>query len=104
MDIYLLICAALVFAAILLTPVSARVGAPLLLLFLAIIPVISPGPMTESFFNIVFVIVIVSLLLQGWTIPVVARWLGLAADGPQEEVAAAVEEKRGGYYSCSSVI
>lgn len=44
-------------------------------IFLAIIPVISPGPTTESFFNVVFVIVIVSLLLQGWTIPLVARWL-----------------------------
>jgi cell volume regulation protein A len=48
-------------------------------IFLAIIPVISPGPVTVSFFNMVFVIVICSLVLQGWTIPVVARWLGLAA-------------------------
>lgn len=47
-------------------------------IFLAIIPVISPGPTTEAFFNIVFVIVITSLLLQGWTIPLVARWLGVA--------------------------
>lgn len=47
-------------------------------IFLAIIPVISPGPTTESFFNVVFVIVIASLLLQGWTIPLVARWLGVA--------------------------
>ena len=47
-------------------------------IFLAIIPVISPGPTTESFFNVVFVIVIASLLLQGWTIAPVARWLGIA--------------------------
>jgi cell volume regulation protein A len=47
-------------------------------IFLAIIPVISPGPTTESFFNVVFVVVIASLLLQGWTIPLVARWLGIA--------------------------
>ena len=47
-------------------------------IFLAIIPVISPGPVTVGFFNVVFVIVIASLLLQGWTIPVVARWLRVA--------------------------
>ncbi len=52
-------------------------------IFLAIIPVISPGPVTVDFFNIVFVVVIISLVLQGWTIPVVARWLGLAADGEE---------------------
>jgi len=44
-------------------------------IFLAIIPVISPGPVTVTFFNIVVVIVIASLILQGWTIPLVARWL-----------------------------
>ncbi|MDJ0871010.1 MAG: hypothetical protein QNJ87_04525 [Gammaproteobacteria bacterium] len=53
-------------------------------IFLAIIPVISPGPVTLSFFNTVFVIVIVSLVLQGWTIPVVARWLDLAAEEEPE--------------------
>ena len=47
-------------------------------IFLSIIPVISPGPTTESFFNVVFVIVIASLVLQGWTIPVVAHWLGVS--------------------------
>ena len=47
-------------------------------IFLAIIPVINPGPTNESFFNIVFVIVIASVLLQGWTIPLVARWLGVS--------------------------
>lgn len=49
-------------------------------IFLAIIPVISPGPMSVGFFNIVFVIVIASLVLQGWTIPAVARWLGVSGD------------------------
>lgn len=48
-------------------------------IFLAIIPVISPGPMTVTFFNIVFVIVIVSLMLQGWTIPWSARRLKVEA-------------------------
>jgi potassium/hydrogen antiporter len=51
-------------------------------IFLAIIPVISPGPITVSFFNIVFVIVVVSLVLQGWTLSAAARWLGVAAAGP----------------------
>jgi cell volume regulation protein A len=30
---------------------------------------------TVAFFNVVVVIVIASLVLQGWTIPLVARWL-----------------------------
>lgn len=46
-------------------------------IFLAILPVITPGPITVEFFNVVFVVVVASLLLQGSTIPVVARWLGL---------------------------
>lgn len=44
-------------------------------IFLAIIPVISPGSVSVSFFNIVFIIVVASLVLQGWTIPSSARWL-----------------------------
>jgi cell volume regulation protein A len=44
-------------------------------IFLAIIPVISPGPVTVTFFNVVVVIVIASLVLQGWTIPWAARRL-----------------------------
>lgn len=54
-------------------------------IFLSIIPVISPGPTTESFFNIVFVIVIASLVLQGWTIPVVAHWLGVSEDNSRQD-------------------
>ena len=49
-------------------------------IFLAIIPVISPGPVTVQFFNIVFVVVIASLVLQGWTIAVMARWLRVTDD------------------------
>ncbi len=49
-------------------------------IFLAIIPVISPGPLSSGFFDVVFVVVIVSLILQGWTISLVARWLGLIAE------------------------
>lgn len=46
-------------------------------IFLAIIPVVSPGPLTVTFFNIVFVIVMVSLILQGWTIARAAKRLGV---------------------------
>jgi potassium/hydrogen antiporter len=56
-------------------------------IFLAIIPVISPGPITVSFFNVVFVIVVVSLVLQGWTISAVAHWLGVAAGAPRSQAA-----------------
>ena len=50
-------------------------------IFLAIIPVISPGPVTVTFFNVVVVIVIASLLLQGWTIPWAARRLKVEGHG-----------------------
>jgi len=48
-------------------------------IFLAIIPVISPGPVTVSFFNEVFVVVIASLVLQGWTISLAAKALKVEA-------------------------
>ncbi len=44
-------------------------------IFLAIIPVISPGPITVNFFNEIFIVVIASLVLQGWTIPLAAKLL-----------------------------
>jgi cell volume regulation protein A len=53
-------------------------------IFLAIIPVITPGPVNTSFFNVVFIIVVTSLVLQGWTIAASARWLGLTADAPRD--------------------
>ncbi len=49
-------------------------------IFLAIVPVITPGPVTVEFFNIVFVVVVTSLLLQGSTISLVARLLGLDSE------------------------
>jgi cell volume regulation protein A len=48
-------------------------------IFLAIIPVLSPGPVNVTFFNVVFMVVIASLVLQGWTIPWLAKYLGLEA-------------------------
>jgi len=53
-------------------------------IFLAIIPVISPGPVTAEFFDIVFVVVIASLVLQGWTIAPMARWLGVTGKDDEE--------------------
>lgn len=51
-------------------------------IFLAIVPVITRGPVTVEFFNIVFVVVVTSLLLQGSTISPVARLLKLTAVPP----------------------
>ena len=48
-------------------------------IFLAIIPVISPGPIAVDFFNEVFIVVIASLVLQGWTIPAAAKLLKVEA-------------------------
>jgi cell volume regulation protein A len=48
-------------------------------IFLAIIPVISPGPVTVEFFNTVFIVVIASLVLQRWTVPWLAKRLELEA-------------------------
>ena len=48
-------------------------------IFLAIIPVISPGPVTVGFFNVVFIVVIASLTLQGWTLTFAARHLKVEA-------------------------
>ncbi|MFC3052885.1 potassium/proton antiporter [Kordiimonas pumila] len=54
-------------------------------IFLAIIPVISPGPLTPQFFNIVFIIVVASLVLQGWTVSGAAHIFGVTEkDTPKE--------------------
>lgn len=44
----------------------------------AILPLAADVPGARTIFNIVFVITIVSLLFQGTSLPVVAKWLGLA--------------------------
>ncbi|RFB04974.1 potassium/proton antiporter [Parvularcula marina] len=46
-------------------------------IYLAILPVITPGPVDTIFFNTVFVIVVASLLMQGWSVTLSARLLGL---------------------------
>lgn len=57
-------------------------------IFLATIPVVAGLPDAATYYNIAFVVVITSLLLQGWTIMPVARWLGLlvpaAPDGGEQ--------------------
>ena len=47
-------------------------------IFLAAIPTLSGVPRADVYFNIAFVVVLVSLLVQGWSIAPAARWLGLA--------------------------
>ena len=44
----------------------------------AILPLAADVPGARTVFNIVFVITIVSLLYQGTSLPIVAKWLGLA--------------------------
>ena len=53
-------------------------------IFLAILPVITPGPVTVDFFNIVFIVVVISLVVQGWSIAASARWLGVDRPDPNE--------------------
>ncbi|MDQ4144389.1 MAG: potassium/proton antiporter [Actinomycetota bacterium] len=49
---------------------------------LATFPLVEGLPQSELIFNVVFFIVLTSVLVQGTTIPVVARWLGV--DAPLE--------------------
>ncbi|HPF46240.1 MAG: potassium/proton antiporter [Alphaproteobacteria bacterium] len=54
--------------------VGLRGAVPILL---AMYPVIAPGPVSTDFFNIVFVVVTTSLILQSWTIEPLGKILGL---------------------------
>ncbi|MGQ0675842.1 MAG: potassium/proton antiporter [Rhodospirillales bacterium] len=47
-------------------------------IFLALIPLLANLDPERLYFKIAFVVVLVSLAAQGWTMPVVARWLGVA--------------------------
>ncbi len=47
-------------------------------IFLALFPLLAGLDISRTYFNIAFVVVLVSLILQGWTIPWVARLLGVA--------------------------
>jgi cell volume regulation protein A len=46
-------------------------------IILATFPLLAKTPDATVLFNIVFFIVLTSALLQGWTIPFIARWLGV---------------------------
>jgi len=47
-------------------------------IFLGTVPVLAGLAQAELYFNVAFVIVVTSLLLQGWTLTNAARWLNLA--------------------------
>lgn len=44
-------------------------------ILLAILPLLEELPNSQMFFNVVFMMVLVSLLVQGWTVAPMARWL-----------------------------
>ncbi|MFP4161797.1 MAG: potassium/proton antiporter, partial [Ectothiorhodospira sp.] len=46
-------------------------------IILALFPLLAGIPQSETLFNIVFFLVLISLLVQGWSITPLARWLGL---------------------------
>lgn len=55
-------------------------------IFLATIPTLAGLPNAEIFFNVAFVVVVVSLVVQGWTIGFAARRNGVALRDPAPEV------------------
>jgi cell volume regulation protein A len=58
-------------------------------ILLAIVPAIAGLPFGQEIFNITFIIVLFSLLVQGWTIGPMARWLKLLVPpriGPVERI------------------
>jgi cell volume regulation protein A len=52
--------------------------------FMAMIPQFAGLPHSEIYFQVAFVVVLTSLLFQGWTIAPAARWLKLALPGEPE--------------------
>jgi cell volume regulation protein A len=55
-------------------------------IILATFPVVARVPEAETMFHVVFFVVLMSVLVQGTTIPMVARWLGVVT--PDEPVPA----------------
>ncbi len=47
-------------------------------IFLASIPLLTGLPRAELYFNVAFTVVLLSLLVQGWSVSAVARWLDVA--------------------------
>jgi cell volume regulation protein A len=55
-------------------------------IFLAAIPTLSGVPGAEVYFSVAFVVVVVSLIVQGWSLTTVGRRLGVALDDPAPSV------------------
>ncbi len=58
-------------------------------IFLASVPMLVGLPNAELYFNVAFVVVLVSLLIQGWTLSAAAHWLRVALprrDAPSRRV------------------
>ncbi|MGD9868511.1 MAG: potassium/proton antiporter [Hyphomicrobiales bacterium] len=55
-------------------------------IFLAAIPTLAEVPNAEVYFNVVFVVVFASLLIQGWTINSLAKWLNVALPRERKQV------------------
>ena len=51
-------------------------------IILGTFPILAGVPQAEMIFNVVFFIVVTSVLLQGTSLPIVARWLGLESPLP----------------------
>jgi cell volume regulation protein A len=55
-------------------------------IFLASMPILAGLPHAQSYFNVAFVAVLASLIIQGWTAPRAGRWLDLLVpDQPTED-------------------
>ncbi|WP_029355378.1 potassium/proton antiporter [Bosea sp. 117] len=54
-------------------------------IFLATIPTLASVPSAEVYFNVAFTVVLVSLVVQGWTLTYAARRLGVALPEPLRE-------------------
>jgi cell volume regulation protein A len=66
---------------LLISWVGLRGAVPIVL---ATFPLVAGVPKPDLYFNIVFFVVLTSVLLQGTTIPLVARWLRLQAPMPRK--------------------
>ena len=62
--------------------VGLRGAAPIVL---ATFPLLAGVPRASSLFDLVFFVVLVSVLLQGTTVPLVAKWLGVVAPSSQAQ-------------------
>jgi len=60
-------------------------------IILAMYPLVLGVPEGELLFNVVFFIVLLSALTQGWTIPPVAKWTGVWEDGGRPDAPVTLE-------------